>query len=254
MVQNAAIGTLFATTNVCLRRLDKGGENTMAWNQRDRAQLGEQSSNDQAMNANARNRDVSSEHGDQPVERQTIGQRGTRESIDTSAGDEGIDDAGFAGGSRQGLDRSSRESAAGQKQAKPGSDRSSESSASKSGESDNVHRMAGNEPRTTPQSGSSERGSSSGNVRNNERLEEEAFSGQGGQQGGVSREDREGTGYTGDRRGQLQHDDSLSGSQGRHGKSGRRQGASGSPQTGTSTSDRVGGQTAQNPRESRKNK
>ena len=73
------------------------------------------------------------------------------------------------------------------------------------------------------------------------------FSGRGGQKGGSAREKREGTGYTNDRSGQLQEDDSLSGSQGRHGTTGNRQGSK-RGRSGTSESERVGGQTAQNPR------
>ncbi|HSL70217.1 MAG TPA: hypothetical protein VK864_08230 [Longimicrobiales bacterium] len=75
-----------------------------------------------------------------------------------------------------------------------------------------------------------------------EEMEPSEFEGQGGQKEGA-RGREQGTGYTRDRSGQLQDDDSLSGSQGRHGKSGSRQGS------GTSDSERVGGQTAQNPRE-----
>ena len=60
-----------------------------------------------------------------------------------------------------------------------------------------------------------------------------SFEGQGGQKEGDF-DNAQGTGYTNDRSGQLQEDGSLSGTQGRHGKTGSRQ----------------GGQTAQNPRES----
>jgi hypothetical protein len=77
---------------------------------------------------------------------------------------------------------------------------------------------------------------------------ESEFSGRGGQKGGSVREGQ-GTGYTNDRTGQLQEDDSLSGTQGRQGQSGSRQGSS--PRKGSSglsDSERVGGQTAQNPR------
>ena len=73
------------------------------------------------------------------------------------------------------------------------------------------------------------------------------FSGRGGQKGGSPRQEREGTGYTNDRSGQLQEDDSLSGSQGRHGTTGNRQGSK-RGRSGTSDSERVGGETAQNPR------
>jgi hypothetical protein len=72
-------------------------------------------------------------------------------------------------------------------------------------------------------------------VRESGRSETE-FTGRGGQKEGES-EEAEGTGYTNDRSEQLQEDDSLSGSQGKHGTTGNRQGQ-----------DRVGGQTAQNPR------
>ena len=73
------------------------------------------------------------------------------------------------------------------------------------------------------------------------------FTGRGGQKGGSMREEREGTGYTNDRSGQLQEDDSLTGSQGRHGTTGNRQGSK-RGRSGTSDSERVGGETAQNPR------
>ena len=73
------------------------------------------------------------------------------------------------------------------------------------------------------------------------------FSGRGGQKGGSPPQEREGTGYTNDRSGQLQEDDSLSGSQGRHGTTGNRQGSK-RGRSGTSDSERVGGETAQNPR------
>ena len=66
---------------------------------------------------------------------------------------------------------------------------------------------------------------------------EPQFTGRGGQKEG-SFDSAEGTGYTADRKGQLQEDDPKSGTQGRHGKTGNRQGEP----------DRVGGQTAQNPR------
>lgn len=75
-------------------------------------------------------------------------------------------------------------------------------------------------------------------------VESGSFAGRGAQSGRPERQ-AEGTGYTRDRSGQLQDDDSLSGSQGRHGRSGSRHGKSGS---GTSDSERQGGQTAQNPR------
>jgi hypothetical protein len=78
--------------------------------------------------------------------------------------------------------------------------------------------------------------------RGEDSLESEAeFTGRGGQKEGSFRS-AEGTGYTGDRSGQLQEDNSLSGTQGRHGKSGNRHG----------DTDRVGGQTAQNPRRNSK--
>lgn len=75
----------------------------------------------------------------------------------------------------------------------------------------------------------------------NPRKTSESFEGQGAQKEGNLRE-AQGTGYTNDRSGQLQEDDSLKGTLGRHGRSGSRQGS------GTSDSERVGGQTAQNPR------
>jgi len=87
---------------------------------------------------------------------------------------------------------------------------------------------------------------SSGNVDTS--AEPGSFSGRGAQRGGNMRE-AEGTGYTGDRSGQLQDDSSLGGSQGRHGKGGSRHGK---PGTGTSDAERQGGQTAQNPRTSEK--
>ncbi len=71
------------------------------------------------------------------------------------------------------------------------------------------------------------------------------FSGRGGQKGGSPARKREGTGYTNDRSGQLQDDDSLGGSQGNQGTTGNRQGKG---RSGTSNNERVGGQTAQNPR------
>ena len=74
----------------------------------------------------------------------------------------------------------------------------------------------------------------------------EDFSGQGAQKGGSPR-NAEGTGYTDDRSSQLQEDGSLSGSQGRHGRSGSRQGV-GRVTRISSDRGRVGGQTAQNPR------
>jgi hypothetical protein len=55
---------------------------------------------------------------------------------------------------------------------------------------------------------------------------EQSFEGQGGQKGGSQERSNQGTGYTKDRSRQLQEDSSLSGSQGRQGKSGSRQGAS----------------------------
>jgi hypothetical protein len=74
--------------------------------------------------------------------------------------------------------------------------------------------------------------------RGEDSVESEAqFTGRGGQKEGSFRE-AEGTGYTADRKRQLQEDDSKSGTQGRHGKMGNRHG----------DADRVGGQTAQNPR------
>ena len=85
--------------------------------------------------------------------------------------------------------------------------------------------------------------SSDRNVRSNERTQGDgSFSGQGSQKDGSDR-NAEGTGYTGNSQRQLQEDDSLSGTQGRHGKSGSRHGKS-----GTSDQERTGGQTAQNPR------
>lgn len=236
----------------------------MAWNKRDRAQLGEQSPNDEDVRADARNRDVSSEHRGQPVERETIGQRGSPRQIDTTAGDEGIDESNFAGGdkgSQRGGSRGTERSASSSQQRSGSS--SEEHSGSSSSErtsssgtqslpgkaasgrereaDQGAHRMAGNQPGTIEQAGAS--------VRGRELPGEDAFAGQGGQKGGApAKELREGTGYTSDRRGQLQEDDSLGGSQGRHGRSGSRHGMSGNPQTGTSEKERVGGQTAQNPR------
>lgn len=64
------------------------------------------------------------------------------------------------------------------------------------------------------------------------------FTGRGGQKEAES-EEAEGTGYTGDRSGQLQDDGSLSGSQRRPGKTGNDQ---------SHHDNRTGGQTAQNPR------
>jgi hypothetical protein len=77
-------------------------------------------------------------------------------------------------------------------------------------------------------------------------VNSEDFSGQGAQKGG-SPGQAEGTGYTDDRSSQLQEDGSLSGSQGRHGRSGGRHGVGRVTRT-NSDRGRVGGQTAQNPR------
>lgn len=73
--------------------------------------------------------------------------------------------------------------------------------------------------------------------RDSARGSQTEFTGRGGQKESES-EQAEGTGYTDDRSGQLQEDNSLSGTQGRHGTTGSRQGQD----------NRSGGQTAQNPR------
>ncbi len=70
-----------------------------------------------------------------------------------------------------------------------------------------------------------------------ERSSSGGFQGQGGQKGG-NRGSEEGTGYTSDRTGQLQDEDSRSADES---VSDKRQ--------GKSRTDRVGGQTAQNPRD-----
>jgi hypothetical protein len=128
---------------------------------------------------------------------------------DLSEGDEGIDDAApMRGSEREGVER------------EDGSERSTRSN------------------RSTRSTGSSR-------TQNTDDVTE--FSGRGGQKGGSPNREQQGTGYTNDRSGQLQEDDSLSGTQGRHGKSGNRQGSN-QGRSGTSDSERVGGQTAQNPR------
>lgn len=133
-----------------------------------------------------------------------------RNQEDLTAGDEGIEDVSIMRGSER----------------EDGSDSTSEKSRSAtSNRSTRNHR-------------------SSRNVNPEDRSE---FSGRGGQKGGSPNREREGTGYTNDRSGQLQEDGSLSGSQGRHGTTGNRQGSNPSG-SGTSNNDRVGGETAQNPR------
>jgi len=191
----------------------------MAWNQPGRAQLGDQKWDADELQAASRGRDLSAEHRGEPVERETIGERGERKRIDTTAGDEGIDESSV-----------------------PDDDRPAERRKADRG----GQRMAGNQPGTIEQAGARVR--SRGNAGAKEEADEDVFGGQGGQKGGIRRGPEEGTGYTSDRRGQLQDDDSLKGTQGRHGRGGSRHGASGEPRTGTTREERAGGQTAQNPR------
>jgi len=219
----------------------------MAWNQPGRAQLGDQNWDADELQAVSLGRDLSAEHRGEPVERETIGERGERKRIDTTAGDEGIDESSIPDGERPperrkagGADERTAPSSAGGGGASPAkTERSRE--ADKGG-----HRMAGNQPGTIEQAGARVR--SGGNPGAKEEADEDVFGGKGGQKGGTRRGPQEGTGYTSDRRGQLQHDDSLTGTQGRHGRGGSRHGASGEPRTGTTRKERVGGQTAQNPR------
>ncbi|MEX2283138.1 MAG: hypothetical protein WEE89_11705 [Gemmatimonadota bacterium] len=108
--------------------------------------------------------------------------------------------------------------------------------------------MRGNERDRVEREDISERSTrnpGSSRTQNSEDVTE--FSGRGGQKGGSPNREQQGTGYTNDRSGQLQEDDSLSGSQSRHGTSGNGQGSN-QGRSGTSDSERVGGQTAQNPR------
>lgn len=167
----------------------------MAGHYRDRTQSGKSGPSEHELRAEARVTVLRSEHRGEPIEEETIGERGRQKSIDTTAGDEGIDE-----------DLST----------------------------------AGQPPEEQEQSEAEREGG-------------DAFSGQGGQKGGKRAGAGEGTGYTKDRRGQLQRDDPERGTQGRHGRSGSRHGAR-EPQTGTSPAERTGGQTAQNPRIPRRDK
>jgi hypothetical protein len=140
----------------------------------------------------------------------------SRDATDKTAGDEGLDEN--MSGSGLNSERL---------------DRASEEGRSSSVRTDDV-RDVGSIDRAATRRAQSQSGS-------------RAFQGQGGQKGGT-RGSEQGTGYSSDRSTQLQEDDSLSGSQGRHGTSGSREGSS-SRQSSSNRDDRVAGEPEQDPRD-----